>query len=229
MALAAQTPDPLPTFEVTSVKPASGAQTVPSCTNGTYATNGMTLSASIGFAYSVELTRLDRLPDWALTREARYSIEGKAAKAVTEHECRLMVQSLLADRFQLKVHHELRTTAIYALVVGKNGAKLVKADESSAVNQVKINGAPGYDGVRGWSIATLAEFMGRGFPGTPVVDRTGLEGRYAIAFDFTVDRQTSPGDNMAAAVDRKLGLKLEPRKEPLDFIVVDRLEKPTQN
>jgi uncharacterized protein (TIGR03435 family) len=139
------------------------------------------------------------------------------------------VQSLLAERFKLVSHRESRVTSVYTLVVGKDGAKLRKADENSTVNQVKVNGVPAYGGEKGWPISQLADFLSRGFPGTPIIDKTGLEDRYAFEFDFTVEPGTPPGDTMAAAVERKLGLKLESRKEPLDYIVVDRLERPTGN
>jgi uncharacterized protein (TIGR03435 family) len=78
-------------------------------------------------------------------------------------------------------------------------------------------------------MAQLADFLSRGFPGAVVVDRTGLEGLYGIVFDFEVERGVAPGDAMAAAVQRELGLKLEERKEPFEFIVVDRIERPSEN
>ncbi|HKE29120.1 MAG TPA: TIGR03435 family protein [Bryobacteraceae bacterium] len=123
-----------------------------------------------------------------------------------------MIDQLLGDRFHLAYHYESLATSVYALVVCKDGPRIKEANPSNGVNQVKVNGAPGYNGQRGWSMAQLADFIARGFPGNPVVDRTGLNGRYAFE-----------------AVEHKLGLKLESRKEPLDYIVIDHLERPTVN
>jgi uncharacterized protein (TIGR03435 family) len=227
----AQDQKPLPSFEVTSVKAgATGGRYVPpACTGGTYIANGQSVASSLWFAYDVQPFRIKGFPDWIRASDALFNIEGKASSTVSESQCRLMVQSLLADRFKLTVHHETRPLSVYALVVGKGGAKVRKADENSTVNQVKVNGVPSFGGEKGWPMSQLADFLARGFPGTPVIDKTGLEGRYAFEFDFTVEPGTPPGDTMAAAVEQKLGLKLESRKEPFDFVVIDRLEKPTGN
>jgi uncharacterized protein (TIGR03435 family) len=226
----AQTP-PATAFEVTSVKPGKpGARyQPPACANGTYIANGQGVANSIAFAYDVPLFRLAGIPEWVRSRDSLFDIEGKAAMAVSERHCRLMVQALLADRFHLAFHRETRPTPIYALVQGKSKPKLSVANPDSTVNQVKINAAPSFGGDKGWPLSQLADFLGRGFPGMPVLDRTGLDGRYAFSFDFTVEPGRPPGDNMAAAVEQSLGLKLESRKEPIEFIVVDHLDRPAGN
>lgn len=191
-------------FDVTSVKSvAAGGRLgpAPACSGGTYRASNQLLAASFWYAYDIQPFRLANMPEWARSREAIFDIEGKAPAAVSDTQCRLMVQSLLAARFKMVAHRESRITLVYALVVGKDGAKLRKADESSAGNQVKVNGIPAYGGEKGWPISQLADFLSRGFPGTPIIDKTGLEGRYAFEFDFTVEPGTPPGDTMAAAVD----------------------------
>ena len=181
------------------------------------------------YAFDVQPFRVKGYPEWMRNGAAVFDIEGKSASPVSEAVCRQMVQSLLADRFHLAYHRESLPTSVYALVIGKGGLKAKEADPNSTVNQVKVNGTPGYDGERGWTMGQVADFVGRAFPGTPIVDETGLTGRYAFEFSFTVEPGIPPSDTMAAAVEQKLGLKLESRKQPFDFIIIDRLDRPTDN
>ncbi len=220
-------------FEVTSVKPTQAdtrkASPPPACSaGGTYTAAGQGVAASIRFAYNVRPFQLAGMPDWSRGSDAVYDVAGKAAGPVDESQCRQMVQALLAERLKLAVHREMRPFIVYALTVAKNGPKLRKAGDSKG-NPVRINGAPGFGDGKGWSMAQLADFLSRGFPGSVVIDRTGLEGLYGIVFDFEVPRGLAPGAEMAAAVQRELGLKLEERKEPFEFVVVDRIDRPTEN
>jgi uncharacterized protein (TIGR03435 family) len=220
-------------FDVTSVKPAKAPSRQPppaACSaGGTYAAIGQGVASSIRWAYGIQAYQLTGLPDWSRKADAVYDIEGKAAGGVDETQCRLLVQALLAERFHLEMHWETRPFPVIALVVGKDGAKIRPAGDSPADNPVRINGARGYGDGKGWTMAQLADFLSRGFPGTPVVDRTGLTGLYGIVFDFDVSPGAPAGASMAAAIQRQLGLRLEERKEPTEFVAIDRLERPSGN
>jgi uncharacterized protein (TIGR03435 family) len=208
-------------------------------------------------------------PGWLDTD--RYDIAAKAeGRASQEQVAGPMLQALLEDRFHLKVHKEPRDTSVYLLTVAKNGAKLQPTKEGSCVpfdltnlsvspagrgDAPRFCGSPGGRMGNGGTMVsesygiTMAEFAGRalaGYAGRPVIDQTGLTGRYDIHLEFVRDNMgagttylndvptsvapaDTPGPSIFAALEGQLGLKLSPGKSPLDEIVVDHAEKPTAN
>jgi len=159
-------------------------------------------------------------------------------------QMRLMVQKLLADRFKLTFHREKKELSVYALVVGAKGPMLTKSAGDP-------NGLPGLIfrglGVLPVQNATMADFAGvmqTAVLDRPVVDQTGLTGRYDFTLRWTPDetqfagmgiRVPPPtGDASAApglftAIQEQLGLKFEATKAPVDVLVVDHAERPTDN
>jgi bla regulator protein BlaR1 len=146
---------------------------------------------------------------------------------------RTMLQALLADRFQLKVHRETREVPMYALVVAKNGAKL---QESSVDDQPR--GSTTGDGsgmhmdiARG-TMTQLANRLSVNGAGRPVLDRTGLTGIYTFKLNW-VNAVASVSDSalppLDLALQEQLGLRLESIKGPLEILVIDHAEKPTAN
>ncbi len=168
------------------------------------------------------------VPDWAEISGKRYDIEAKAEGPVSQAQCRLMTQLLLEDRFKLKFHRETKEMPVYALVVGKSGSKL---------HEAKPDSPPG-DGVwlrghktssKGWEPSMIASTLSS-IPdvGRPVVDKTGLKG----LFEFRLDYSVTPNEdrpNIFSALQDQLGLRLEPSKGPVEFVVIDQLEKPSEN
>ncbi len=175
-----------------------------------------------------------------------YDIDARAAGSPSNDDIRLMFQSLLEDRFKLKVHHETREMDVYKLVVAKNGSKLRPASQEDF--KITIGEKPlvlkkkmiaifsERDGAHlvGKS-ATLAELASSltNQLGGPVVDATGISG----TFDFNVlfapakwppDSEFNPPTLLAALKD-ELGLTLEKGKGQVNVLVIDRLEKPTPN
>ena len=181
-----------------------------------------------------------------------------------------MLQTLLEDRFQLKVHKEARDKPVYALTLMKDASKLQPMKDGSCVpidlDNLPRGNSPGatppkYCG--GGSVqfrqgnliadvpgATMAEFAGRFLAGNvdrPIVDKTGLTGRYDIHLEFSRDltppapanlggaeapntqSQAPAGPSIFTALQQQLGLKLTPDKAPIEVIVVDRAEKPSAN
>ena len=158
-----------------------------------------------------------------------------------------MLQKLLADRFRLTVHHEQRELAVYALVAAKDGPRLTPTTQPDA--------PPGYDFPRIDSVAemkvmrmTMADFtsaLQRTVVDRPVVDHSGLAARYDFTLRWTPDESQfiqfrgsgikAPSDNGQAsgppglftAIQEQLGLRLEPRREPDDVVVIDRVAKPS--
>ncbi len=165
-----------------------------------------------------------------------------------------MLQSLLEDRFKLKIHRETRQVPAFALVLAKGGPKLRLSKPGDCVpyspdvklksaeyfcERVKLSGR--LDGAamsfRGASLTTLARDLSYRLS-RPVIDRTGLSGTFNIDLEFEPDSDTptlhsSPvslgGTNIFTAVQEQLGLKLESTKGPGEFLVIDSIEMPTED
>ena len=148
----------------------------------------------------------------------RYDIDAKAAGPVSRDDLRRMLQALLADRFQLRLHRETKELPAYVLTVGKNGHKMreSKADASEVSRSQ-------YRGIRMWEFAAYSS----NFLEVPIVDATGLQ----PAYDFTLNTapyQSPGGDRVSAfrdAVQDQLGLRVESRRAPVQFLIVDHVEK----
>ncbi len=188
------------TFDVTSVKP--GGPRDPSrrgeleCTpGGRFVSRGNLLIQPIMFAWNVPGIQVSGMPGWALygSSNAYFEIEARSGAPVTLDQCRLMVQALLADRFQLKVHHETKEISVYALVVATGGPKLKEADASKPGPGARMNGRPmriapdGKETLLGWTTAYLADALTlttQQLDRRPVVDRTGLKSIYEFNLQF---------------------------------------------
>ena len=163
-----------------------------------------------------------------------------------------MIQSLLAERFKLKVSHETKDLPVYALLVAKNGSKLQEAKPGETypngghpgfgtidAGQLKGEGIP-ISAARGMSLVfLLSDQLAR-----PVLDQTGLNGKYDIELKWTPDQSPgaialgpeggnsasdSSGPTIFTALQEQLGLKLAPTKGPVKIIVIDHIEKPSEN
>lgn len=206
-------------------------------------------------------------PDWLATE--RYDIIAKVAAGATKAQVNVMWQNLLKERFGLAVHRESKEFQVEELTVAKGGPKLKETtlgpnpepftpipgpQKPDKNGSLEMNGYGAIvtifpDGPRARMDAkglTMADFAARlgGMVRHPVLDQTGLNGRYDFVLEFTPDltgvpmplapagagSASEPGTSAASAVERQLGLKLTAGKAMLDVIVVDRAEKtPTAN
>ncbi|HUD21891.1 MAG TPA: TIGR03435 family protein [Acidobacteriaceae bacterium] len=154
--------------------------------------------------------------------------------APTRDEFRLMLQSLLADRLQLKAHIEKRSMPVYALVVGKGGSKLNSPSEAGH-GLHGVNGRNQFLDADSITMDDLANEIWSGFmPDRPVIDRTGLTGTYKLRIEATpewrINGNPQPDDlSIFTAVQEQLGLKLEPTTAPVDILVIDSVQKPSEN
>ena len=152
-----------------------------------------------------------------------------------------MLQALLVSRFQLKVHPEDRELPMYALVVARNGPTFLE----SKANGTTIDGGNGKIRVQGGdnTVSLLAEQLANSL-GRPVVDETGIKGRFNITLQWApYDGAAaklggtemsgavldSPGPSLFTAIQEQLGLKLEPRKGPVQVLIIDHIERPSAN
>jgi uncharacterized protein (TIGR03435 family) len=154
--------------------------------------------------------------------------------APTRDEFRRMLQTLLADRFQLKAHIEKRQVPVYALVVGKGGPKLTPSAETGH-GLHGVNGRNQFLETDSITMSDLANEIWNGFiSDRPVIDRTGLTGTFKLRIEatpeFRLNGNPQPGDlSIFTAVQEQLGLKLEPSTAPVDILVVDSAQKPSEN
>lgn len=180
-------------------------------------------------AYGVYDYQISGLPEWAAPHLGgmRYDIEAKIPGdgTPTKEQLRQMLQSLLTDRFQLRLHREMRELPVYALVIGKDGSKLreIPEDETPRDHPPKWV-APLYG---------LVYILGR-YADRPVVDETGLridamyetelkEQRVSLRQPDPVAAQAA----LSAAIEDEMGLKLEPRNERMEVLVIDHVEEPS--
>lgn len=224
----------LPKFEVASVKLAEGGGPpgdIPKNMDpspGKLAMYNVPLRYCIEWAYNLKDYEIQG-PDW-IKFDNRYDILGKAAGPVPEEQLRLMLQSLIVERFQMKTHREPKDTNVYVLSRGKSEPKVKLGDP---------NGQPGLagsaDGVtfHNQPISRFTFLLTRRLD-RPVLDGTALSGIY----DFTVDISGLPVQgkepegvpSIFTTVQRDLGLKLEARKQAVPMLVIDSVNKvPTEN
>ena len=149
-----------------------------------------------------------------------------------------MLQSVLAGRFHMVSHFETKELAAYALVISKTGRKLTEIQPRLLPGGLKD---PGEINMRRTEItAAGADMLNllhllhvlQSQVGRPVVDRTGLTGHYNFVLKWTPDQDSaSPdaGPSIFTAIQEQLGLKLEPVKAPIQILVVDHIERPSEN
>jgi uncharacterized protein (TIGR03435 family) len=225
---------------------------------------GVFLQSLVAFAYGIAPRDVAALPDWAIASGIgvapgqsanAFQIDAAAddPSAATAEELRQMLQTLLADRFKLRVHRETQDVSGYALVVSKNGPKpMLKKALPQEELPVLDSDSSGQPVIRGKStMDRLTQFLngslGVGGVNLPVVNKTGLEGTYEYEFRRIVPRlrgdpppgQTKPTlaelqrlrtENLSDAMDGQLGLRLEPEKGiSVDVVVVDHVERPSPN
>jgi len=238
-------------FEVASVKRDTSGQSVrpnfPLSADDNYHPTGGLLSADfpvrvyITFAYRLTFAQNQlflgpQLPKWA--DQDRFDIQARAAAGTnpTKDQMRLMMQSLLADRFKLAVHWEKKDMPVYTLVVAPGGFKLKlsdpKNDPGSAPGSI---GCPADDRacammyVGSIPVADFAGALGA-MVGRPVIDKTGLTGTYYMNLKWAGDiSPNSSLPSLPAALRDQFGLKLKSEKASVDVLMIDHVEEPTPN
>jgi len=173
------------------------------------------------------------LPDWATTE--RYDITAKIAQEfaslTTQEQFRNMspmVQALLEDRFKLKLHHETREMPIYALVVSRpDRMRPTTTDCRATPDKCRIESTAGHYSGISFNINNLLIVLSNAVERV-VIDRTGLQGSYDIDIDWAAE-PGSDKPSIFTAVQEQLGLKLEAEKGPVDVVVVDHVERPTED
>ncbi len=238
--LLAQSTPAVKAFEVASVRPHDGPMPAMGVSTKGPRLNGLeTVRGLIMYAYNLKNYQVIGPPEPNPVGDTFYDVVAKAEGDVfpTKAEFQRMLQLLLADRFRVQVHREMREMPVYALVVGKSGAKLKQSASDAAYQwNLHVKGRNYEVTMTKASMDDLITGIASSFPSRPVVDRTGLTGTYDAKITYTPDvrsnRTADPDPNdisIFTAVQEQLGLKLEPLKAMIEVLVVDRVEKPSAN
>jgi uncharacterized protein (TIGR03435 family) len=237
--------DAKPGFEVATIKPArpEGRFSLLVNRSGMLNTTSTTVSDLLKFAYDLHPRQITKGPAWLESEKFDITAKPDTAGIPNPTQLKMMVQKLLADRFQLTLHREKKELSVYAITIAKTGAKLKKSEGDG--NLPGFGGGRGTFNVRNSTIAEFASVLQANILEQPVVDQTGFgTTRYDFLLKWTPDPSqsqiggpgpTPPPDGLDAPPDiftafqQQLGLKLENTKAQVDVVVIDRVEKPSEN
>jgi uncharacterized protein (TIGR03435 family) len=238
--------DATPEFEVATIKPATpDRQGKGFMVRGRqFSTVNTSLADLITFAYGIHAKQILGAPAWVDTEKFDLAAQPNGEGQPNDKQWKAMVQKLLADRFKLAFHRDKKELSVYAIVVGKNGPKLTKSESTGNLPGLFFRGLGNLPAIN----ATMADFAGvmqSAVLDRPVVDQTGITGRWDFTLLWTPDEfqfaglgvkpPPPPANNAAAPPDlftafqEQLGLKLESTKAQAEVFVIDKVAKPTEN
>jgi uncharacterized protein (TIGR03435 family) len=224
-------------FEVATVKPSKSDGGINNRSDPVQATwTNASLAIVIREVYRIHPDQLVGGPSWISSD--RWDIVAKTDRPATREQQSKMFQQLLADRFKLKFHWETRQLPQYRLVVGKGGPKVHPVRDDSNASPAGTRIGRGLIDAHGISSTELAGWL-RSELGRPVVDSTGLTGKYDFKLQWVPDESQPNGGGEIPPPDftgpsifyaiQELGLKLEATKGPMEVLVIDSVEKPSEN
>jgi uncharacterized protein (TIGR03435 family) len=243
-AVPTMAPDAKPGYEVATIKPSQPDEQHAVRVVGTrLATTATSLVDLMMFAYGAHPLQIADGPEWMTAEKFDLVIQPNLPGRPSTAQFRAILQQLLADRFKLGFHHAQRELPVYRLVAAKGGPKLSPTTkEEQGTNTAAVGFAPGRMVVSNATMGEFASLMQRYVRlERPIVDHTGLTGKYDFKLDWTPDFSQFGGsppqqikvDNNApslyTAMQEQLGLKLEAAKEPADVFVIDHVERPSEN
>ncbi len=241
-----------PEFEVATIKPSDPNRRGWGITvnrSGMLSTLNTNLSDLIKFAWDMHPKQVIGAPAWVDSEKFDISAKPDTPGMPSVNQMKAMLRTLLADRFNLKFHREKKELSVYAITVAKGGEKIGK-EENSTLPIPGFGGMPqrGFN-VRNSTIAEFASVMQAQFMEQPVVDQTGLgDTRYTFVLKWTPDPSQRSGfgggpppdvappvpdddapPDLFAAMQQQLGLKMGTTKAQVDVMVIDKVDKPSEN
>ena len=232
-------------FAVAAIKPANpenrgGSMLVGRGGGNLFTTTNSTFNSLMTMAYGLHASQIVNGPSWL--ESERFDITAKPEDSGMPNvtQLKVMVQKLLTERFGLSFHKEQRELTAYVITVGKNGPKLTKNESGGNLPGFGGRG-PGSFGVRNSTMAEFAGFLQQNILERPVVDKTGLTGKFDFGLEFRPSGQLSaaPGGpaqlppevearaDFFTAIQEQLGLKVENTKTPVEVYVIDKVQKPS--
>ncbi len=252
---AIQPREPMPSFEVVSIRPwspapvAEGARkpvkvapagAAPAITDRVHFIGQIELLIGAAYGLPPSDSRILGGPEWMRSESDRYEVTGKIdeahyaamqklSSAEQREQVSLMEQSLLADRFKFKAHIETRETPQYALVIAKNGSRLERAPNDAQTRlALARNGGVSEIQATAVSMGELARAPFLRMDNREIVDKTGLQGRFNFTVKFSANGETE-APALATALQEQLGLRLIPENGPAEVVVIDHIERPSGN
>ena len=234
-----------PAFEIATIKPSPPDATGRGLNidrSGTMTVRNNSLADLIIFSHELHARQLKGLPEGLGSERFDIVAKSDTAGLPNDKQLRSMLRKLIADRFSLAAHREKKEMSVYAITIGKAGPKLTKTQftgplpSQTGVSKTIFTNA---------KVSDLAGFLQGIVLDRPVVDQSGLDGRYDFTLNWTPD-ETQFGDrrifpvlltdpnaetfpDLFTAMQQQLGLKLEITKAPVDILVIDHVEKPSDN
>jgi bla regulator protein blaR1 len=188
------------------------------------------------FAYGVHPKQIANAPAWFETDKFEVTMLQAGEGQPSDAQLKAMMRKLLSVRVGLTLHREKRELSVFRLVTLKGGPKLADTLTPDAPAGWGSGGRPGMLVVKSSTLADVAGFLQRFFdPGRPVIDRTGLSGKYDFTLRWTPDTLRNRGGvadefpDLFAAIEQQLGLKLESATESVEVLVIDNVTRPTEN
>lgn len=234
----AQTPPAEPAFEVASVKPANSPIMgerfcgLPHVDPVRVSFSDCTLKQLVAWAYTPKDNLIEGGPGWIDSPENRYDVEATAGRPASIDQMRAMLRTLLADRFQLKMHQETQQRSVYAVIVAKRGPKLKVVTPGDALHgQIRFSMSGKMHILTGEKapMTELALWLKSILNSSSrVVDETGLTEAYDFKLEWTPEDDL-PTAALYGALQQQLGLKLEERKAAVEVLIVDHAEKALPN
>ena len=234
------------TFDVVSIKSLNGTARPrmpgPQQSQGRFARAAATLRQLVQYAYDMQPSQVTGGPAWVST--SRFQVDARTERTTTPAQMRAMVRQMLAERFALKAHTDVRERPIYRMVVARRDAKLgpwiypIDDAECGGSNPQPCHLATWSGGLTssGMVLPQLAATLFNSSRTTgvdrPVIDQTGLTGMFGFTLmfsSFDTVPQVSDDPSIFTALREQLGLKLEPARGPVEVLVIDSVERPTPN
>ena len=226
-------PQVQPTFDAASIRPTEHGKATPDAVGysdadvvdpGHFKAQNSTLDELIRFAWNLKDNEVSG-PIWLNDSTSAFDIVATAPSPTSKAKMRLMLRTLLTDRFKLAAHHETRMLSGYELVVVKKGPKLTPADPQG---QRSIGSAGGKIVATKVTVGRFADYLATDLK-MPILDKTGIVGDFDITVQYSRDSDANSASIFTALQD-ELGLKLQPARVPVEILVVDHVEKsPTAN
>ena len=235
-------PDNSPTalrFEVATIKPsAPDKYRMTQIRGNRFVTIATSVVDLLKYADGLQEEQIVAGPAWLATQKFDILADPETDARPSSDEFKLMVQALLTDRFHLAAHRETRVLSVFEITIAKGGPKLTASTRPPG-GIPSVGYAPGGLSAKNASLGDFAAFLQRFVADHPVVDATGITGRYDLNLRWTPDElqaQAAPdaaGDRslpgLFTAIQEQLGLKLEEAKRPAPVLVIDHLELPSEN